>query len=109
MIFTIRAHFLRFQELITAFSGLNFRIESTIRSVTDVSLIVRYDDIDALKLLQLYSNQIKHLSILNVETADLTSLPNLRSLVLKYGNCNQWDSIRPKNMPMLKLLHIHGY
>ncbi len=100
--------FLHLQELVTAFSGLNSHIDSIIRSVRDVSLIVRYNDTNALKLLQSFSDQIGHLSVLSVETVDLTSLPNLRSLVLKYGSYAQWDSIRPENMPLLEILHIKG-
>ena len=100
--------FLSLRELFTAFSGLNSHIDSVIRLVRDASLLVKYNDIEAVNLLQLFSDKISRLVVVNVEMGDFTSLINLRSLTLKYGTEKQFDSIRPQYFPMLEILHIRG-
>ncbi len=100
--------FLPLQELVAAFYGLNFYIDSIIRSVRVASLVVRNNDADAIQLLQLFPTQIGRLLALNAEMLDFTSLINLRSLILKYGTPAQFNSIRPQHFPMLEILHIYG-
>jgi hypothetical protein len=100
--------FLRLEELIKAFSGLNSFINSIIQSVRDLNYVVKYKDVDSLNLLYLYPTQISRLIIVNIETADLTSLTNLRSLTWRYPTPTQFDTIRPQHFPMLEILHIKG-
>jgi len=100
--------FLSLRELITALFGLNSHINAIIRSVRGTSHVVRYNDVDAIKLLQLFPIQIGHLTIVNIEMIDFPSLINLRSLTLKYGTQIQFDNIRPQHFPMLEILHIKG-
>jgi hypothetical protein len=100
--------FLPLQDLVTAFSGLNFYINSIIRSVTGISHVVKYDDVDAINLLQLFPTHIGRLVLFLSETMDFTSLTNVRSLTIRYGTSAQFDSIRPQYFPMLEMLHIHA-
>jgi len=100
--------FLPLQELSKAFSGLNSYINSMIQLVINTSHLVKYNDIDAINLLHLFSTKIIHLTIVNVEKANFISLKNLRSLTLKYGTKMQIDTIRPQNFPLLEILHIKG-
>jgi hypothetical protein len=100
--------FISLGDLFEAFSGLNFHIDSVIRLVRDAKHIVKYNDVEAINLLQLFSNKISHLVVINVEMVDFTSLTNLRSITLKYGTEKQFDSIRPQYFPMLEILHIRG-
>jgi hypothetical protein len=95
-------------EIISTFSGLNSYIDSIIRSVIGASHIVKYNDIDAINLLQLFSTQISRLIIAKSETVDFKSLINLRSLTLNDGTEAQLSTIRPRYFPMLEILHIKG-
>ncbi len=81
------------RKIATTFFGLNSYIDSIIRSVRGVSHLVSYDDVNAIKL---------------VEMVDFTALINLRSLVLKYGTQAQFNSIRPQHFPTLEILYIKG-
>jgi hypothetical protein len=99
---------LSLQELSTAFSGLNSHIDSVIQLVRDAKHIVKYNDVEAINLLQLFSAKITRLVVINVEMVDFTSLNNLRALTLKYGTESQVNSIRPQYFPILEILHIHG-
>jgi hypothetical protein len=99
---------LSLQELSTAFSGLNSHIDSVIQLVRDAKHIVKYNDVEAINLLQLFSAKITRLVVINVEMVDFTSLNNLRSLTLKYGTESQVNSIRPQYFPMLEIVHIRG-
>ncbi|CAF3918142.1 unnamed protein product [Rotaria sp. Silwood2] len=96
------------QEIVTAFSGLNSYIDSVIQSVIGASHVVRYSDAEAINSLHFFPTQIIRLIIVNVEIADFTALINLRSLTLKYGTQEQFNSIRPQYFPMLEILHIKG-
>jgi hypothetical protein len=100
--------FFSLEELFKAFSGLNSHIDSVIRLVRGASHVVKYNDVEAINLLQLFSAKISRLVVINVEMVDFTSLINLRSLTLKYGTEKQYDSIRPQYFPMLEILHIQG-
>jgi hypothetical protein len=99
---------LSFQEIVTAFSALNSHIDLIIRSMRDVTHAVKYNNANAINLLQLLPACIGHLIIVNVEMIDFTSFINLRSLTLKYGTQRQFDTIRPQYLPMLEILHIKG-
>jgi hypothetical protein len=99
---------LSLQEIVTAFYALNSHIDSIIRSMRNVSYIVRFNDVDGLNVLQLFPASIGHLMITNVETIDFTSFINLRSLKLRYGTQRQFNTIRPQYLPMLEILYIKG-
>ena len=100
--------FLPLQDIVRVFFGLNSYIDSIIRLVRNVSHTVKYNDIDAINLLQSFRIQIGRLVIINVEMADFTSLINLRSLTLKYGTKRQFEAIHPQYFPLLEILHIKG-
>ncbi|CAF4259499.1 unnamed protein product, partial [Adineta steineri] len=69
---------------------------------------IRYNDIEAINLLQLFPNPIDRLVVVNAEMADLTSLINLRSVTLEYGTKAQLNTIRPHYFPKLQIIHIKG-
>ncbi|CAF4208617.1 unnamed protein product, partial [Adineta steineri] len=94
------------QQLVTSFSGLNFYIDSIIQSVRGKNHGIRYNDTDAMKLLQLFPTLIDRLVIVNADMIDLKSLINLRSLTLEYGTKAQLNTIRPHYFPKLQILHI---
>ncbi|CAF0752962.1 unnamed protein product [Adineta steineri] len=98
--------FLPWRELVTSFSGLNFYIDSIIQSVRGKSHGIRYNDIDAMNLLQLFPALIDRLVVVNANIVDLSSLTNLRSLTLEYGTKAQLNTIRPHYFPKLEILHI---
>ncbi|CAF1363843.1 unnamed protein product [Adineta steineri] len=100
--------FLPWRELVTSFSGLNFYIDSIIQSVRGKSHGIRYNDIDAMNLLQLFPALIDRLVVVNANIVDLSSLTNLRSLTLEYGTKAQLNTIRPHYFPKLEILHIKG-
>jgi hypothetical protein len=100
--------FFSLEEVSAAFSGLNSRIDSVIQLVRDAKHVVKYNDVEAINLLQLFSTLISRLVVINVEMVDFSSLINLRSLTLKYGTQIQFDSIDAQHFPMLEILHIRG-
>jgi hypothetical protein len=96
------------EEVVTSFSGLNAHIDSIIRCLKGVSHEVNVNcyDTKAMNLLHLFANQIGRLTITHATTVNFTSLINLRSLTIKHGTFAQFDGIRPRNFPMLEILHI---
>ncbi|UJR17471.1 hypothetical protein I4U23_004366 [Adineta vaga] len=85
--------------LLTSFSGLN----------SNINAFIRYDDIDAINILQLFPTAFGRLKITNAELVDLKQLTNLRNiLIVEYGTQTQLNSIRPEYLPMLESLHIKG-
>ena len=99
--------FFSLQEIVEAFSGLNFYLDSIIGSTVSLSHVVKYNDSTAINLLHLFTAQIRRLVITNSEKVNFTSLINLRSLTLRYATSAQLDSIRPQHFPMLEILHIY--
>jgi hypothetical protein len=97
-----------FDEIVTAFSGLNSYIDSIIRCINDSNHAVTYSDTKAIQLLNLFPTQICRLIIIHSPNVNFTSLINLRSLTIKYGTLAQLDGIRPRHFPMLEILHICG-
>jgi len=101
--------FLKLQELNTAFSDLNSRMNLIIRSTNNISLSIKVNNTNGLELLHLYSDQINHLSIIDsANVTDLPLLPKLRSLALICKNYSQWHLVRPEKMPSLKTLCIES-
>ena len=97
------------REIIFAFSGLNYRMNSIVQSVRNASHIVQYNDPDAVQLSSVFSKQIARLIIIKTDMIDLTLFSNLRSLTLKYTNNAQLQSIRPQNFPLLEMLRIYVF
>jgi hypothetical protein len=95
------------QELISAFFGLNSRINSIIQSVRNASHAVKDNDPRAVQLLQVFSKQIARLVVVKTDGVDWTLLSNLRSLTLRHTNDVQLRSIRAKDFPRLEILHIY--
>ena len=100
--------FLTFRELGKSFSDLNSYINSVINLMTDINHAVTQGETDAINLLHSFPSTIVCLSVVHAKTVDLTSLINLRSLTLKYGTHDQFNSIRPKNFPNLEILDIYA-
>jgi hypothetical protein len=93
------------EEIVTSFFGLNSHINSIIRCIKDGNHTVTNNDTKAVDLLHSFPTQICRLITLNLNV-NFTSLINLRSLTIKYGNLAQLDRIRPEHLPMLEILHI---
>jgi hypothetical protein len=99
--------FLSLQEIVKAFSELNIYFNSIIDSAIGISHMVKYNDPTAIKLLHLFTTQIRRLVITSSDMVNFISLINLRSLTLRYATCAQLDSIRPQYCPTLEILHIY--
>ena len=93
--------------MVTAFSGLNSRIDSFIQSARDMTHVVRKNDPAlSVDLVRLYPNQIGRLVIRDVAAVDISPLRQLRSLTLKNGTHEQIAGIQPEHFPALEILHI---
>jgi hypothetical protein len=97
-----------FKEIIKTFSGLNFYLDSTIRSINDGNLHVHLNDVESVNHINLYPNQIRRLILIHSPNVNFMLSINLRSLTIKYGTISQINSIRPEHFPMLEILHICG-
>lgn len=72
------------------------------------SHLVKYNDPDAIKLLQLSLKQIARLVVIEMDVViDFTSLFNLRSLTFKYMRETQFKSIRSQYFSLLEILYIY--
>ena len=98
---------LSLRELVQAFSGLNFYMNSVIRSIRGLSHTVKCNEFDTIGLVQLFPLQITRLAIAYTKSLDFSSLIHLRSLILRYGTPAQFDSIRPQHFPLLEILRIY--
>lgn len=101
--------FLDLHAIVKAFFGINKRYDSLLSSLKSVSLVVASKgNVSIEKNLCQYSAAIVHFVVDRVPkfTFTCTTLTNIRSLTIKYGTQNHYDSVRPFNFPLLEYLHI---
>lgn len=100
--------FLTLKEIIKGFYRLNSYIDLIIRSINYASHTIKYKESVYIKFPYAYELLINRLIIIHADGVNLKLFTNLRSLTLKYGTEDQFNSIRPQYLPQLEILHIYA-
>ncbi|CAF1994196.1 unnamed protein product [Rotaria magnacalcarata] len=95
------------QHVISAFSGLNYYIDSIIQSMANLKLTVRVNVVNDITILKNYPSRIIDF-VMKYNNVDFTSLISLRSLYLQNPSQKQMNSIRSHHFPTLGRLTISG-
>ncbi|CAF1289680.1 unnamed protein product [Adineta ricciae] len=101
--------FFSLQQLLASFLNLNSFVNSVIRSVRHKYHGVKNNNIDAIRVLQVFPTVVDRLVIRYSNAANFKSLINLRSLSLQCSTSTQLYSVQPNNFPHLEILHITDF